>query len=144
MQMKKPSMSIGLWSMRINNVISIKQSENETVVSHYKRLVNMIKVTESKWGLILSTKMVEADIDYASKPKEIKKAVRDKFLACVFLSGLRKKKFSKCLDDLNNSFLARQNKHPIDMEAALNCVSGHAHALRPSSTPSSEEQWLAQ
>ena len=59
--------------------------------------------------------------------KRLRKPVRDKFLACVFLSGLRKKKFSKCLDDLNNSFLARQNEYPIDMEAPLNYVSGCAH-----------------
>ena len=93
------------WTMvyEIKNVISIKQFENETVVSYCKRLVNMVKVTESKWGLILPTKMEEDDVDYASKPKEIKQAVRDKFLACVFLSGLRKKKLSEYLDDSNNS-----------------------------------------
>ena len=96
----------------IENATDIEQSENETVVSHCKRLVDMVKVTESKWGLILPTKMAEDDVDCASEPKEIEKAVRDEFLACVFLSGLRKKKFNKCLDDLNNSFLARQNKCP--------------------------------
>ena len=55
----------------IKNVISIKQFENETVVSYHRRLANMAKVTESKWGLILPTKMAEADVDCASKPKEI-------------------------------------------------------------------------
>ena len=107
----------------INDVIGVRQFESELVVSYHKRLVNLVKVTESKWGLIVPTKMAFANPEYEDKPTEVTKETRDEFLACVFLRGLNRKKFGKCLSDSNDSFLTRKNNHPVTMEGALNCVS---------------------
>ena len=115
------------WTMvrEMKSVIAVRQFESELVVSYYKRLVNLVKVTELKWGLIVSTKMAESDADFSSKKEETLKKTRDKFLACVFLDGLRKKRFGKCLGDLNNAFLAKQNNYPKTMEGALNFISNY-------------------
>ena len=97
------------WTMvqDIRNVIAIRQMDNESKVAHHKHLVNLVKVTQTKWGMILPHKMAEDDKNCEKKPDEAKKAVRDKFLVCVLLSGLRRKKHGNCVNDLNNSLSKR-------------------------------------
>ena len=106
----------------MNDVINAKQHENESVLAHHKRFVNLVKVIESKWGLIMPTKMAEDNPNCGMKTNEVKKETRDEFLACVFLCGVNRKNFEKFLGDLNNAFLTRKNNCPIMMEAALHCV----------------------
>ena len=51
------------------------------------------------------------------------KTTRDKFLACVFLAGVDRKKYGKIISKLNNAFLAGMNNYPITIEGTVMMLS---------------------
>ena len=58
--MKRPSVNLTNACER-KSVIGVCQCDNEPVVSHCRRIVDSVKVTESQWGLIVPNKMVVAN-----------------------------------------------------------------------------------
>ena len=51
------------------------------------------------------------------------KTTRDKFLACIFLAGVDRKKYGKIISKLNNAFLAGMNNYPITIEGTVTMLS---------------------
>lgn len=95
----------------MKNAMTIKQYGDESLVAFYKRFVGMIQVTESHWGSLVPTK-IGAD-----------KGTRNKFLACLFLSSVDRKRYGKFVDELNNHYLSGQNNYPDTIEIALTMLS---------------------
>ena len=51
------------------------------------------------------------------------KDTRNKFLACVFIAGVDRKKHGKLINEPNNQHLSGNNNDPTTLEGALNMVS---------------------
>ena len=55
--------------------------------------------------------------------EESKKKSRNKFLACMFMDGANKTKYGKCIADLSNSYLSKNDKYPKTVATALTYLS---------------------
>ena len=113
------------WAMNkaMRKVLTMRQNDNEALASYYKRFMNVVEVAESQWGLILPTKIASSETDYNKNKDKIDKETRDKFLACTFISGANNKKYGKCVSDLNNMYLSKQDKYPTTIEGAMTYLS---------------------
>jgi hypothetical protein len=52
-----------------------------------------------------------------------KKTSRDKFITCVFLAGVDTKKCGRLKTELNNVYVAGQDKYPKTVESAVTMLS---------------------
>ena len=100
--------------MEIRKLAAIKQKQNESLTTYYKRFLNLIQVIESRWGLLVPIKVAEDTTNYARNKKKIQKDTRDKFMACMFIDGLDTARYSRCIDDLANQYLKSQDEYPKD------------------------------
>ena len=96
-------------SMR--KVLTMKQQDEESLAGFYKRFINTVDVTESQWGTVVPTKIGND------------KTTRNKFLACVFLAGVERKRYGKTISELNNAFLAGTNNYPTTVEGTVTMLS---------------------
>ena len=91
----------------MRRVLTMKQQDNESLVGFYKQFTNTIDVTESQWGTMVPT-LIGKD-----------KTTRDKFLACIFLAGVDRKKYGKIISEWNNAFLAGMNNYLTMIEGTV-------------------------
>lgn len=107
------------WTMAttLKNNMQLFQGNKESLVSFYKRFKNTTDVTETMWGKLLPTKKVDSNND--------EDTVRNKFLACVFLNAVDKKRYGVVIRDLNNNHLAGVKNYPKTVEAAVTLLSNY-------------------
>ena len=96
----------------MKNASTMKQQGDEALVAHHRCFIGMVNVTESQWGMIAVPTKIGADKD-----------TRNKFLACIFIAGVDRKKHRKLINELNNQCLSGNNNYPTTLEGALNVVS---------------------
>jgi hypothetical protein len=85
------------------------------LAEYYKRFTSCVDVAESQWGTLVSTAAATNDTD--------KKTSRDKFITCVFLAGVDTKKCGRLKTELNNVYVAGQDKYPKTVESAVTMLS---------------------
>jgi len=108
----------------MKNVMLMKQNESECLTAYYKWFTNMVDIiTKTQWALLVPTKAAQKNND---------KEVRQKFLACIFLTGVDQKQYSRLIGKLKNQYLTGQKNYPNMVEAALTMLSHymeekHAH-----------------
>ena len=86
--------------------------------------INLVEVIEARWGSLAPTNV--PDEEKKSKKEsdeESKKKSRNKFLACMFMDGANKTKYGKCIADLSNSYLSKNDKYPKTVATALTYLS---------------------
>jgi hypothetical protein len=108
-------------SRAIKNVVMLKQGNQEGLTAYYKRFINTAEVAETQWGMLSPNK---------KSGKEEEK--RNKFLTCVFLAGVDKKKYGRPVNDLNNAYLTGQNNYPTTVEGAVSMLSHYMNDKIPS------------
>ncbi len=106
----------------MKNVMMVRQLERENLAMYYKRFINTAEVAESQWGTMAPTRLMKK-----KNSKSEEKECRDKFLACVFLAGVDRKRYGRLVNDLNNAFLAGQKNHPTTVEGAMTMLSHYTN-----------------
>ena len=126
-----PRNRYGYWAMAVEfkQLANIKQQPDESLTVYYKRFVNLESVIESKWGHVAPGYVLDDEkglqkIDQTEISTMLEG--REKFLACVFMDGALKNKYSKCIADLNNSYLSSYNKYPKSVAAAYGYLSDYS------------------
>ena len=94
----------------------MRQYEDESLVAFYKRFMSATDVVESQWGKMVPSKIVQ---DKSSTDDEERK----RFMACVFLAGVDRKRYGRMIDKLNNAYVAGNDMYPKTVEEALTMVS---------------------
>jgi hypothetical protein len=80
----------------------MRQQQDKPLAEYSKRFTSCVDVTESQWGTLVLTA--------AATNETNEKTSRDKFITCVFLAGVDTKKDGKLKTELNNAYVAGQNK----------------------------------
>ena len=113
------------WTMAkdMRRLFGMQQHQNESIIAYHRRFLNLVQVIEAKWGQLVPEKMAQQETSYSRSKQKTLDESRDKFLACLFIDGTYKSKYSKCVDELTNSYLTNNNKYPKNLEEALNYVS---------------------
>jgi hypothetical protein len=93
----------------------MRQQDNEPLAEYYKRFPSCVDVTEWQWGTLVPTA--------AATNETNEKTSRDKFITCVFLAGVDTKKYGRLKTELNNAYVAGQNKYPKMVESAVTMLS---------------------
>ena len=101
----------------------MQQHQNESIIAYHRRFLNLVEVIEAKWGQLVPEKMAQQETTYSRSKQKTLDESREKFLACLFIDGTYKSRYSKCVDELTNSYLTNNNKYPKNLEEALNYVS---------------------
>jgi hypothetical protein len=103
----------GYWTIyqTVRRVLIMRQLDNEPSAEYYKRFTSCVDVAESQWGPLVPTA--------AATNETNKKTSRDKFITCVFLAGVDKKKYGTLKAELNNAYVAGQNNCPKMVESAM-------------------------
>ena len=65
------------------------------------------------------------DSEYNTNKDRIIKQTRDKFVVCMFLNGANRKWFGRCVDGLNNDYLAGNKHYPETVEKALEYLQNY-------------------
>jgi Zinc knuckle len=104
----------------VKRIAALQQGTHESVINYYKRFLTVSEVLEEQWGVfgppVLATSNRDADL----------KAAKDKFLGRLFLMGADKRRFSKLMDALHNSFQAgTKDDYPVSLEATVNLLSNY-------------------
>ena len=56
--------------MEIRKLAAIRQKQHESLTNYYNRFLNLIQVIESRWGLLVPTKVAEETTNYARNKKK--------------------------------------------------------------------------
>ena len=108
----------------------IKQRNNETLDAYYKRFVNLNKVMESRWGKLVPIKLAQDETNYKKKEDEAKKNANNKMMACLFLTGMDMARYSRCIDELNNSYMGGKiNNYPRTIKDAVEYVEEYSNIM---------------
>ena len=106
-----PRNRYGYWAMAVEfkRLANIKQQPDEALSMYYKRFVTLVSVIETRWGHMAPGYVLDDEnglqkIDPAETSTMLEG--REKFLTCVFMDGAHRGKYSKCIADLNNSYLS--------------------------------------
>jgi hypothetical protein len=87
----------------VRKVLKMRQQDNEPLAEYYKRFTSCVDVAESQWGTLVPTVAATNETDE-------ERTSRDKFIACIFLAGVDTKTYGGKKTELNNAYVARQNK----------------------------------
>ena len=121
------------WTMQatMRKLTNLRQTEKETLTDFYKKFINQLEATEAVWGKMMPTIMND-------KTDTEQEEAREKYLACVFLAGVDRERYTNVIDDLNNDFLLGKVTYPSDASAMLTLLTNR----RGSGGTSREEQAL--
>ena len=73
----------------------------------------------------------EAETNYKKKKEEATKTTKDKMMACLFLAGIDKSKYGRCLDELTNSSRGgSSDKYTTTLREAVDYVSEYADSSK--------------
>ena len=81
----------------LSKFVHVRQFKPEDIQMYYNRFIELLDVTESIWGPLTPATM-------KGKPSGDQDKARNKFLACLFLSGASGQHES-AITDLNNDFI---------------------------------------
>ena len=120
----KTKYSYWMMARDIKKLATIKQQHDETLAMYHKRFINLVDVIEARWGSLAPTNVPDEDKkNKKESEEESKKKSRNKFLACMFMDGANKTKYGKCIADLSNSYLSKNDKYPKTVATALTYLS---------------------
>ena len=125
--MNKTEVKHNYWTTMIalKQAVNVSQFENESLVGYYKRFNNGIKVIENSWGKLCPIRIASKEENYLTNKTRIDKETRDKFVACMFLNGANRKYYGRCVDGLNNDYLAGNKHYPETVEKALEYLQNY-------------------
>jgi len=112
----------------IKRAVNCNQYPDEDLVAYYKRWKTNMEIVDNHFGSFGPTKLPTG----ADQGKEHKK-----FQACLFLNGTAKK-YTKVVDEFNNSYLNGRNEYPESAVDAVETLSyrmdrDHQAKFKPSS-----------
>ena len=125
--MNKTEVKYNYWTtmVALRQMVMISQCDNESLVAYYKRFNNTMKVIENSWGKLCPMKIAIKEDDYAENKDATIKKTRDKFIVCMFLYGANRKYYARCVDGLNNDYLAGNKHYPETVEKALEYLQNY-------------------
>ena len=110
-----------------HNLLTCKQSEDESVSDYCKRFRTRVDVREQFGSIGLNEGLLHLNENYlkltddAARDKirtTIADEMRNEYLAYLMIVQADKKRFGKLLEELNNAFIADRKEYPKTMEAA--------------------------
>ena len=106
------------WTTRgsMRRLLTMHQFNGENLTNFYKRFMYQVDVVESQWGKLIPTRIVREN---ASNDEDERK----KFIACMFLGGVDRRRYGKFIDEMNNSYVSGQDTYPKSAESALTMLS---------------------
>jgi hypothetical protein len=93
----------------------MRQQDNEPLAEYYKRFTSCVDMAESQWGTLVPAAAATNEMN--------EKMSRDKFISCVFLARVDTKKYGRLKTELNNAYVAGQNKYSKTIESAVTMLS---------------------
>jgi hypothetical protein len=131
---KTHEVQYGYWTIcqTVRRVLTMRQQDNKPLAEYYKRFTSCVDVAESQWGTLVLTA--------AATNETNEKTSRDKFIACVFLAGVDTKKYGRLKTELNNAYVAGQNKYPKTVESAVTMLSHYMNNKGVHVTDEDKEQ----
>jgi hypothetical protein len=107
------------WTLQnmLRRLTAINQGGKESVQNYHKRFLAMTEVIEAQWGQFCPVEL--ADSNSAAD----KKKARDQLLSMIFLAGADKARYGKLVESLNNSYLAKTDNYPSDLDSTVTLLS---------------------
>ena len=103
----------------VRRIAPLQQGTHESVINYSKQFSTACEVLEEQWGVFgppaLAASASDADLNTA----------KQKFLGRLFLLGSDKRRFSKLVDTLHNSFQAGKDDYPESLDATLSLLSNY-------------------
>jgi hypothetical protein len=97
----------------MRRLLAINQGPRESVTNYYRQFVSTTEVIEEQGGKFYPEKLAVSTSDAD------KNIARDKYLSMIFLAGADKARFGTLIEDLNNSYLARNDQYPVSLDGTL-------------------------
>ena len=106
------------WTMQaaMRKLINLKQGANENLTDFNRRFLDQQEVTEVVWGQMTPQLLKD-------KSDDVQTAARDRYLACLFLAGVDRKRYQHVVNDLNNDFILGKVTYPADTSGMLTLLS---------------------
>jgi Zinc knuckle len=106
------------WSLQevMRRLTGINQGPDEAVTNYHQRFLATTAVVEAQWGSYMPPTL-------AGITDDDKAASREQMLAMTFLAGADKRRFGSMLEELNNAYLAKNDKYPKSVESTLTLLS---------------------
>jgi len=101
------------WTLQksMKRFVGMTQHNQEDLLKYYQRFCARKDVIGEQWGEFYPPAKVIDEDD--------KDAIINQWLAVLFISGVDKQHYGKCIDELNNSFLTGKDQYPRDVDTAL-------------------------
>mmetsp|Transcript_27987 Transcript_27987/g.65074 ORF Transcript_27987/g.65074 Transcript_27987/m.65074 type:complete len:363 (-) Transcript_27987:30-1118(-) len=123
------------WTMQatMKEFVTMQQKKDESLADFHQRFIEQRKVTENIWGKMIPGKM-------KGKSTNDQNEAREKYLACLFLAGVRKAQYQTTINEMNNAYLLGNVTFPSDTNVALKLLNNrHDHGTtEPKKEVSSE------
>jgi hypothetical protein len=82
--------------------LTMRQQDNKPLAEYYKIFTSCVDVAESQWGPLVPTA--------AATNETYEKTSRDKLIHCIFLAGVDTKTYGRMKTELNDAYVAGQNR----------------------------------
>jgi hypothetical protein len=92
---KTHEVQYGYWTIcqTVRRALTMRQQDNKPLAEYYKIFTSCVDVAESQWSTLVPTA-----------------AARDKLIPCVFLAGVDTKTYGRMKTELNDAYVAGQNR----------------------------------
>ena len=127
----------GIQQAQLRKTVSFIQKEGESIQKFAVNFVEQVKAFKEMFGPLLPTKEMykvvettrviqdgeeECSETYAetvlASEDEIHTA-RDKFVACLFLAGVDRKRYKDAIDEMNNDYLRHGKEYPASVQSMV-------------------------
>jgi hypothetical protein len=102
-------------NLSLRRLVAIQQGPKEHTAKYYKRFTVAADVLTGHWGEFYPPKLVKDELT--------KELAQDRFLARILLMGADKGRFGTLLDELNNNYIAGNNRYPKTLEETIRLLT---------------------
>ena len=122
---------------QLRKTVRFSQAPGETIQQFATNFVEQVKTFEEMYGLLVPTKDMiqveertrivgEGDEEHEENynvtvlaDRDVILEARNKFVACLFLAGVDRKKYKDAIDEMNNDFLRHGTEYPGDVSSMV-------------------------
>ncbi len=122
---------------QLRKTVNYSQNTGDSLQQYATHFLEQVKTLESSHGLLVPTKDMTKTIEQTrivgegdqeheetytvvvlADKEEIERA-RDKFVACLFLAGVDRRRYKDAIDEMNNDFLRHGTEFPGDVSSMV-------------------------
>jgi hypothetical protein len=106
---------------------SLYQDRNMTVQAYMEKFKNQVDVIEHCGGSVYEESLLADALEGIINPteadrSEAKLIAKEQYMACAFILSSDRNRYGKLVEDLENNYIQKQFKYPIDMNEAYSLL----------------------